>query len=322
MTQPPIHWSPENLAFAYLATALALGMEATLSLPLDVLFEASPRVEPRSEWARDAVDMRRALDGVRPHLEPDATAVLLLDRQPAAAVVASVLGAVGAGFRLRDADVRRERPGHHRRRRDDPARRRRHRWIGASGTRPGPTLPRAARGRPATGPFRRDELEAAIAELAVSVLQARGEPARYERLLGEVLLGLDRSGHLRRVTSLWPDLTPPGRAGGHRDRAVRRPSSTPTTATTPGTEQAAAVEGPTQVRRRRGPGVDPGRPVRGGATIRRMPRDRRPSRRPTRQCRPRPGAGAGCPRSGARRCADRCAPSAGGAVHRRTSTPP
>ena len=47
--------------------------------------------------------MRRALDGLRPHLEADGAAILLLDRQPSAAVVASVLGAVGAGFRLRDA---------------------------------------------------------------------------------------------------------------------------------------------------------------------------------------------------------------------------
>ncbi|MEZ4597192.1 MAG: hypothetical protein R3C32_10450 [Chloroflexota bacterium] len=37
----------------------------------------------------------------------------------------------------------------------------------------------------------------------MSILQARGEPARYERLLGEVLLALDRSGHLREVTADW-----------------------------------------------------------------------------------------------------------------------
>ncbi len=208
LSQPPIHWSPENLAFAYLATALAMGMEPTLGLPLDLVFEAPPRVENRSEWARDAVDMRRSLDGVRPHMETDGTAVLLLDRQPSAAVVASVLGAVGAGFRLRDAifaeggteltgAVELTLPG------------------GAPPVDRGirdPAGPDASVASPvgmATGPFRRDELEAAIAELAVAVLQARGEPARYERLLGEVLLGLDRSGHLQRVTSLWPDLTRP-----------------------------------------------------------------------------------------------------------------
>ena len=247
VSQPPIHWSPENLAFAYLATSLGLGMEATLGLPLDLLFEASPRVEPRSEWARDAVDMRRALDGVRPHLEPDATAVLLLDRQPAAAVVASILGAVGAGFRLRDATfaesgqditgaVEMTLPG------------------GAPPVDRGirdPAGPEAAESSPvgvATGPFRRDEMEAAIAELAVSVLQARGEPARYERLLGEVLLGLDRSGHLRRVTSLWTDLTRPAEP---EVIAAPPPAPPPTVPGAPADGQSAAATEPTQVRRGR-----------------------------------------------------------------------
>gem|GEM_PF-682577 len=208
MVQPPIHWSPENLAFAYLATALGLGMDATLSLPLDLVFEQASRTEQRSEWARDAVELRRSLDGVRPHLEADGTAVLLLDRQPSAAVVASVLGAVGAGFRMRDAAftetgqeitgvVELTLPGG-----AEPV----DRGIRDPAGPDGPSAPRLGK---ATGPFRRDELEAAIAELAVAVLQARGEPARYERLLGEVLLGLDRSGHLRRVTSLWTDLTRP-----------------------------------------------------------------------------------------------------------------
>ncbi|MCY7418914.1 MAG: hypothetical protein LH650_10535, partial [Chloroflexi bacterium] len=208
MVQPPIHWSPENLAFAYLATALGLGMDATLSLPLDLVFEQASRTEQRSEWARDAVELRRSLDGVRPHLEADGTAVLLLDRQPSAAVVASVLGAVGAGFRMRDAAftetgqeitgvVELTLPGG-----AEPV----DRGIRDPAGPDGSAAPRLGQ---ATGPFRRDELEAAIAELAVAVLQARGEPARYERLLGEVLLGLDRSGHLRRVTSLWTDLTRP-----------------------------------------------------------------------------------------------------------------
>ena len=200
-------------------------MDATLSLPLDVMFEAAPRNEQRSEWARDAADMRRALDGVRPHLEADATAILLLDRQPSAAVVASVLGAVGAGFRLRDATfaetgqeitgvVELTLPGGaapvDRGIRDRPARS--HRRI-------------VCQRGPATGPFRRDEFEAAIAELAVAVLQARGEPARYERLLGEVLLGLDRSGHLRRVTGLWPDLTRPAEPAARSRPVAAEPAA-------------------------------------------------------------------------------------------------
>jgi hypothetical protein len=49
------------------------------------------------------------------------------------------------------------------------------------------------------GPFALADVEAAVTALAVTVLQARGEPASAERLLGEVLIGLDRLGHLRRL---------------------------------------------------------------------------------------------------------------------------
>ncbi|MFN8518958.1 MAG: hypothetical protein U0667_06125 [Chloroflexota bacterium] len=37
--QPPVHWSAENLAFAYLASSLALGLHAAMTLPLDAVFE-------------------------------------------------------------------------------------------------------------------------------------------------------------------------------------------------------------------------------------------------------------------------------------------
>jgi hypothetical protein len=48
-------------------------------------------------------------------------------------------------------------------------------------------------------PFALADVERAVTQVAVSVLQARGEPASGERLLGEVLVGLDRLGHLRRL---------------------------------------------------------------------------------------------------------------------------
>jgi len=48
-------------------------------------------------------------------------------------------------------------------------------------------------------PFALADVENAVTQVAVSVLQARGEPAGGERLLGEVLVGLDRLGHLRRL---------------------------------------------------------------------------------------------------------------------------
>ncbi len=47
--------------------------------------------------------------------------------------------------------------------------------------------------------FRLADMERAVTEVAVEVLEARGEPARFERLLGEILVGLDRRGDLRRL---------------------------------------------------------------------------------------------------------------------------
>jgi hypothetical protein len=202
LTQPPVHWSAENLAFAYLATSLALGLDAALTLPLDAVFDTGARGDGRSEFARDASDFHRSLAAVRSQLGPDGTGVLLLDRQPAGAMVASVVGAVAAGYRLRDATFRESGQD----------------ITGAIElTLPGglppverdlPPPPHPVVSSPASpGPggdgVADQELCRAIGSHAVSVLQARGEPARYERLLGEVLLGLDRSGHLRRVTSDW-----------------------------------------------------------------------------------------------------------------------
>ena len=43
-------------------------------------------------------------------------------------------------------------------------------------------------------PFSALEAAATVSETAVEMLKARGEPARYERLLGEILVGLDRGG--------------------------------------------------------------------------------------------------------------------------------
>ena len=50
-------------------------------------------------------------------------------------------------------------------------------------------------------PFALGDVEEAVTQVAVSVLQARGEPASAERLLGEVLIGLDHLGHLRRLVA-------------------------------------------------------------------------------------------------------------------------
>jgi hypothetical protein len=142
------------------------------------------------------------LAALRPQLGDDGTGVLLLDRQPAGAMVASVVGAVAAGYRLRDVTFRESGqditgaieltlPGG-----PPPVERDLPEPVVAVPP-PGAELGVTGEGSPDAA------LRRAVTSHAVSILQARGEPARYERLLGEVLLGLDRSGHLRRVTSDW-----------------------------------------------------------------------------------------------------------------------
>ena len=48
-------------------------------------------------------------------------------------------------------------------------------------------------------PYSPVEAARTVTETAVEILQARGEPARHERLVGEILVGLDRAGMLRRL---------------------------------------------------------------------------------------------------------------------------
>ena len=185
LSPPPIHWSADNLAFAYLATSLALGPEGAATLPLSSIFGPAPR----SEWARDAATLQRALAAVQPVLLPDAQAVILLDGASPEALVATVIGGVGAGLRFDDAVLVQTEQGL-----------------------AGPVVfaaPRSAEvpGREVTmsavpdraAPFQLSVVEAAIADIAVAIVQLRGEPTRFERILGEVLLGLDHLGHLRRL---------------------------------------------------------------------------------------------------------------------------
>ena len=48
-------------------------------------------------------------------------------------------------------------------------------------------------------PFTSDDVARTVSDVAIEILQARGEPAGEDRLIGEVLVGLDRAGHLRRL---------------------------------------------------------------------------------------------------------------------------
>jgi hypothetical protein len=213
--QPPMRFSQERLGAAYHGTCWALGREAASLLPLEPLL--GPAMKP--PWSWQAAALRRSLEAVAPHLARDARVVLLLDHGGPEALTAAVLGGVGAGYRLVEARL------------SDPDDE-----VGGivELIPPGATLPPGARSRsnvrletqaggrgdpelvPGPGlfappervearPFSAREAAATVLETAVDVLQARGEPARYERLLGEILVGLDRSGALRRLLATDPE---------------------------------------------------------------------------------------------------------------------
>jgi hypothetical protein len=226
LTQPPVRWTTENLSFAYFATALVLGREEAAKLPLDGIFGPPPR----SAWGREATALRRSLLAVKPVLSNDASAVVLLDRTGPSGLVAGVLGGVGAGFRLSSALLGevgneiegvlefslREPPA------DDPL------------VTDHAAVAQLARAN-GSGPFQLSAVEQAVSDVAVAVLQARGEPARFERLLGEVLIGLDRLGHLRRLVATETF---------HESEAVAAP---PAQSAMKAPDPAAAVDGDTDL---------------------------------------------------------------------------
>jgi hypothetical protein len=223
--QPPVRFSQERLAAAYHGTAWALGREAASLLPIDALAGAAIR----APWSWQAAALRRSLESAAPLLARDGRAVLLLESGGPEALVAAILGGVGAGYRVADArlaDVDEDGGGI------------------VELVPPGaamPPGPRARSGRqldavpggpgdpelvPGPGlfapperidarPFSHAEATRTITELAVEVLRERGEPARYERLLGEILVGLDRAGHLRRLVTAADDELDAGHDAGH-----------------------------------------------------------------------------------------------------------
>jgi len=236
LSQPPIRWSVENLAFAYLATSLVLGHQAATDLPLDAVFGPPPR----NDRGREATALRRSLLAVRPVLAADASVVLVLDRGGPAGLVAGVLGGVGAGFRLSSA------------------------LLAESGNQLGgvlefgleqpdddladhPELAGLHRANPGE-PFALADVERAVSQVAQAVLSARGEPASSERLLGEVLIGLDRLGHLRRLvgTRTFTETEAVVEAEVAASQVVAAPAPTPAveppSAPTPAVEPPSAPE--------------------------------------------------------------------------------
>ena len=235
-TQPPLRWSTESLSFAYLGAAMALGREAAGELPLEPLFGSVQR----QEWGWHAAALRRSLAAVRPILARDARALIVLDPGGPEAIVAAALGGVGAGFHLTSVQLSEGEEG-----------------IGGtielSLERPRSEAPRTRANVPlpslerrtgeehdAGAPFQLADVERTIADVAVAVLQARGEPARFERLLAEILVGLDAAGHLRRLvgTRTYRETADAAEARADASGLLPRPAE-PDLAEEPGTGRDA-----------------------------------------------------------------------------------
>ena len=208
--QPPVRPSLERLASAYHGTSWVLGREAASLLSVGALAGASLRV-PRS-W--QTAEIRQGLEAIEPAMARDGRVIQLVDGGPEA-MAAVVMGAAAAGYRLLSARLAGpddEAPGI------------------VELLPPGGRLPPGPRTRANVGlepvpggagdpdvipgrgmfapperfdhrPFSAPEAARTVTETAVETLRARGEPARYERLLGEILVGLDRAGQLRRLAA-------------------------------------------------------------------------------------------------------------------------
>ncbi len=211
LAQAPIRWSQERLAAAWHGTAWALGRDAAASLPIDAL--AGPAL--RSPWSGQSAVVGQALERIAGLLARDGRAVILLDAGGPEALIAMALGGVQAGYRLVDAHlggaeddaagvVEFVPPGAAR---PPGPRTRSGRPLdpipggsGDPGFVPGPGVfspPEPIDARP----FSRTAFAEAVTESAVAILRQRGEPASHALLLAQVLLDLDRLGHLARYVA-------------------------------------------------------------------------------------------------------------------------
>jgi hypothetical protein len=222
---PPLRPVPDRMAWAYHGTAWVLGRDAAASLPLESLFGPAGR----PSWGWQAAAITRTLLGVEPALAKDARIVFLLEGDGTETLIATVLGGISADYRLAAArlpEPGRERggvvelvppgsgaiPGGPRTRANvvlDPL-------PGGAGD---PDVVHAERlfapaERVVDAPFSVQDATRAVVETAVDVFKLRGEPVTETGLVGEILVGLDRAGHLRRLVRPTaiddvPDASPP-----------------------------------------------------------------------------------------------------------------
>ena len=210
--QAPLRLTRERLADAYHETAWALGAGAASMLPFEELWQPAPRGARRSASEDLARSVGRSLAIATPALAPNGRAVVLLDDAEPRTLVAAAVGGAAAGCRLVEARL-------HRSDEDSPAvvifipptgivapgpRTRANRPLppleGGAGD-PGTVSGQGVFAAPeklGEGPFRPPAAAQAVNDTAIELLKARGEPACFEDMLGDLLVGLDRSGQLAR----------------------------------------------------------------------------------------------------------------------------
>jgi hypothetical protein len=229
--QTPLRLNLDRLVAAYHGTAWVLGRDAAALLQVDALAGASLR----PAWGEQAARMARTYELVEPTMARDGRVIQLVEGgvEP---LVSTVVGGATAGFRLLAARVSDP---------DDPA------PSVVELLPPGGIMPPGPRTRANVGlepvpggagdpdmvagtgifsapervdhrPFSATDAGRTITDIAVETLKARGEPATYERLLGEILVGLDRAGHLRRLV-----IPPPGAHNGLPATTAAHPAADP-----------------------------------------------------------------------------------------------
>jgi hypothetical protein len=206
---PPLRPSADRLAWSFHATAWVLGREAAAMLPLEPLFGSAGR----PPWGWQSAALARSLQAVEPALDRDARVVLLVDGEGPEALIAAALAGVQVGHRV--VAARLAEPGRNvggivelvppgswkvpggPRTRANLALEPLPGGAGDPDLRPGAGL-FAAPERVPDGPFSPEAAARAVVDGVVDLLKVRGEPVRFDGLLGEVLVALDRTGVLRR----------------------------------------------------------------------------------------------------------------------------
>ncbi|TFG69101.1 MAG: hypothetical protein E4H24_01715 [Thermomicrobiales bacterium] len=220
--QSPMRPNLDRLAVAYHATSWLLGAEAASRLPIHAL--AGPSF--RRSWRAEAEIIGDALGRVGPVMARDGRAIQLVDGG-SEAVIATVLGGAQAGFRLlgvhtsdhvetKTSVVELLPPGG---RLPPGARTRANVSLEALPGGAGDAFIAGSSGlfTPAerfdARPFSASDAARAVTDAAVEMLCARGEPAPHERLLGQILIGLDRAGQLHRLAATMMPADATGSAG-------------------------------------------------------------------------------------------------------------